>query len=160
MHWLNHNISKQLVNETKQSIAFEDLSGIRDSLNARPRTKTEGRRTNKWAFYQLRMFVHYKAAIAGVLVVCVPPAYTSQTCSRCGHIHPKQGKSYRNGKQFKCGHCGLEHDPDVNAAKNIAALGLSVSQPESPGIACQLQGQLYFVRCARSRLKPRQFIAG
>ncbi|MHC5722524.1 MAG: zinc ribbon domain-containing protein, partial [Nostoc sp.] len=31
-------------------------------------------------------------------VIFVPPAYTSQTCSRCGHIHPIKGKSYRNGK--------------------------------------------------------------
>ncbi|MCY7321324.1 MAG: transposase [Phormidesmis sp. CAN_BIN36] len=142
--WLNHDISKQLVNEAKQAnaaLSFEDLNGIRDSLNEKPRSKTERRRTNSWAFYQLRLFVGYKAAIAGVAVLFVPPAYTSQTCSRCGHIHPTKGKSYRNGKRFKCGHCGLEHDADVNAAKNIAALGLSVSQPESPGIACQLQGQ-------------------
>ncbi|MHC5832405.1 MAG: zinc ribbon domain-containing protein, partial [Nostoc sp.] len=77
-----------------------------------------------------------------VRVIFVPPAYTSQTCSRCGHIHPIKGKSYRNGKVFKCGHCGFEHDADINAAKNIAALGLSVSQPESPGMTCQLQGQM------------------
>lgn len=82
--------------------------------------------------------------IAGVPVVFVPPAYTSKTCSRCGHVHPEtdQKKSYRNGKRFKCGHCGLEHDADINAAKNIAALGLPVSQPGSPGMTCLLQGQL------------------
>ncbi|MHC5819631.1 MAG: zinc ribbon domain-containing protein, partial [Nostoc sp.] len=84
----------------------------------------------------------YKANITGVRVIFVPPAYTSQTCSRCGHIHPINGKSYRNGKGFKCGHCGFEHDADINAAKNIAALGLSVIQPESPGLTCQLQGQM------------------
>jgi putative transposase len=145
--WLNHNISKQLVNEAKQAsaaLAFEDLTGIRDSLNEQPRNKTERRRTNNWAFYQLRLFVQYKALIAGVPVVFVPPAYTSKTCSRCGHVHPEtdKKKSYRSGKRFKCGHCGFEHDADVNAAKNIAALGLPVSQPESPGIVCQLQGQL------------------
>lgn len=143
--WLNHNISKQLVNEAKQAnaaLAFEDLTGIRDSLNEKPRSKTERRRTNNWAFYQLRLFTQYKAVIAGVPVVFIPPAYTSQTCSRCGHIHPVKGKSYRNGKRFKCGYCGLEHDADVNAAKNIAALGASVSSPESPKMACQLQGQL------------------
>jgi IS605 OrfB family transposase len=145
--WLNHNISKQLVNEAKPSgaaLAFEDLTNIRESLNEQPRTKTERRRTNSWAFYQLRLFVQYKALIAGIPVVFVPPAYTSKTCSRCGHIHPEtdKKKSYRSGKRFKCGHCGFEHDADINAAKNIAALGLSVSQPESPGIACQLQGQM------------------
>ncbi len=143
--WLNHNISKQLVQESKQlnaSLAFEDLTNIRQSLNTKPRSKIERRRTNNWAFYQLRLFVGYKANIAGVKVIFVPPAYTSQTCSRCGHIHPVKGKSYRNGKVFKCGHCGFEHDADINAAKNIAALGLSVIQPESPGMTCQLQGQM------------------
>jgi IS605 OrfB family transposase len=143
--WLNHNISKQLVQEAKQSsaaLAFEDLTNIRQSLNQKPRSKQERRRTNNWAFYQLRLFVGYKANIAGVPVVFVPPAYTSQTCSRCGHIHPVKGKSYRNGKLFKCGHCGFEHDADANAANNIAALGVCVSNPESPGMSCQLEGQL------------------
>ena len=144
--WLNHNISKQLVSSAKQTnaaLAFEDLTNIRESLNEKPRSKTERRRTNSWAFYQLRLFVGYKANIAGVPVVFVPPAYTSQTCSRCHHVHPVKGKSYRNGKVFKCGHCGFEHDSDVNAANNIAALGATfVNSPEIPGIACQLEGQL------------------
>jgi IS605 OrfB family transposase len=157
--WLNHNISKQLVTEAKQSgaaLAFEDLTGIRDSLNQKPRSKTERRRTNNWAFYQLRIFVNYKAAIAGVPVVFVPPAYTSQTCSRCRHVHPEKGKSYRNGKKFKCGHCGFEHDSealaslrasaDINAAINIADLGGVVSLPGSPGMVCLLEGQLPLFR--------------
>jgi len=147
--WVNHNISKQLVQDAKHSnsaLAFEDLTGIRDSLNTKPRSKTERRRTNNWAFYQLRIFVGYKAAIAGVPVVLVPPAYTSQTCSRCRHVHPTKGKSYRHGKKFKCGHCGLEHDADVNAAVNIADLGASVSAPGSPGMTCLLEGQLPLFR--------------
>lgn len=144
--WLNHNISKMLVEEAKQlgaALAFEDLTGIRDSLNQQLRSKTERRRTNNWAFYQLRLFVGYKSAIAGVPVVFVPPAYTSKTCSRCHHVHPVEGKSYRNGKKFKCGHCGFEHDADQNAANNIAALGVVyVNQPEIPGLTCSLEGQL------------------
>jgi putative transposase len=148
--WLNHNISKQLVQEAlvaEAALAFEDLTGIRDSLNEKPRSKTQRRRTNNWAFYQLRLFVNYKAAIAGVLVVFVPPAYTSQTCSRCRHVHPEKGKSYRNGKQFKCGHCRFEHDADINAAIAILPiLGKSVSLPESSGIACLLEGQLPLFR--------------
>jgi putative transposase len=144
--WVNHNISKQLVQLAQSSnaaLAFEDLTGIRDRLNTKPRSKTERRRTNNWAFYQLRIFVGYKAAIAGVPLVFVPPAYTSQTCSRCRHIHPVKGNSYRNGKKFKCGHCSLEHDADVNAAINIADLGASVSTPESPGMTCLLEERVW-----------------
>jgi IS605 OrfB family transposase len=143
---INHTISRQLVSEAKSmgaALALEDLSDIRKSLNANPRSKTERRRTNNWAFYQLRMFVTYKSVLAGVPVVLVPPAYTSQTCSRCHHVHPEKGKSYRNGKMFKCGHCGLEVDADWNAANNIATLGVAfVNQPESSVMSCVLEGQL------------------
>ncbi|MEH2157315.1 zinc ribbon domain-containing protein [Nostoc sp.] len=71
-------------------------------------------------------------------------AYTSQTCSRCHRVHPIKGKSYGNGKVFNCGHCGFEHDADINAALNIAVLGVTfVNSPEIPGIGCQLEGQLF-----------------
>jgi IS605 OrfB family transposase len=138
--WVNHNISKTLVQDAKTTgaaLAFEDLTGIRNSLNEKPRNKTERRRTNNWAFYQLRLFTGYKASIAGVPVVFVPPAYTSKTCSRCNHI------GERNTKSFKCGSCQLVADADINAAKNIAALGATfVNSPEIPGITCVLEGQL------------------
>lgn len=153
--WLNHNISSQLVRDAKNSnaaLAFEDLTNIRQSLNQKRRSKTERRRTNNWAFYQLRIFVDYKARIAGIPVVFVPPAYTSQTCSRCHHVHPVKGKSYRNGKKYKCGNCGFEHDADINAALNIAALGLSVTQPESLKMTCQLEGQLSLLPIGFSEL--------
>jgi putative transposase len=143
--WLNHNISKQLVTEAKSAdaaLSFEDLTNIRQSLNEKRRSKAERRRTNNWAFYQLRRFVSYKAELAGVPLLFVPPAYTSQTCSRCHHVHPEKGKSYRSGKWFRCGFCGLEHDADVNAARNIAALGMSVSHPESLKMVCLIEGQL------------------
>lgn len=39
-----------------------------------------------WAFAQLGDFITYKARRAGVPVVYVDPAYTSRTCSRCGHV--------------------------------------------------------------------------
>jgi IS605 OrfB family transposase len=141
--WVNHRISKAIVSRAKatnSAIALEDLTGIRERVNQQPRSKAERRRTNNWAFYQLRMFVVYKAAIAGVPVVLAPPAYTSQTCHRCLHIHPDPAQSYRNGKQFKCGHCGWEGDADLNGANVIALLGAAVNQPRGPWLACQLQG--------------------
>ena len=77
--WLNHNISKEIVKDAKQNnatLAFEDLTNIRESVNEKPRSKTERRRTNNWAFYQLRIFVEYKANIA----LC-----TSCACAACLH---------------------------------------------------------------------------
>jgi len=130
--WVNHRISKAIVSRAKatnSAIALEDLTGIRKRVNQQPRSKAERRRANSWAFYQLRQFLEYKARAAGVSLILVPPAYTSQTCHRCLHIHPEQGKSYRSGKSFKCGHCGWEGDADLNGANVIALLGAVVNQP-------------------------------
>ncbi|WP_238987026.1 transposase [Lyngbya aestuarii] len=107
----------------------EDLTGIRNRTNTQPRNKIERRRSNSWAFYQLRQFLEYKGVKEGVEVVAISPRYTSQTCHKCLHIHPEQGKSYRSSKTFKCGHCGWKGDADVGGAKMISIVGQSVSLP-------------------------------
>jgi len=142
--WVNHRISKAIVSRAKatnSALALEDLTGIRERVNQQPRSKTERRRANSWAFYQLRQFLEYKALRAGVALILVPPAYTSQTCHRCLHIHPDPAQSYRSGKKFKCGHCGWEGDADLNGANVIALLGAAVNQPRGSGLFCSLVGQ-------------------
>jgi putative transposase len=70
--WVNHNISQHIINraiETESIVAIEDLTGIRDRTNTQPRSKTERRRSNSWAFYQLRQFLEYKGIREGVEVV-------------------------------------------------------------------------------------------
>ena len=53
----------------------------------------------------------------------VNPAYTSQTCSVCGHCSPANRESQA---VFRCVACGHHAHADVNAAVNIAA-GRAVS---------------------------------
>ncbi|WP_017662675.1 RNA-guided endonuclease InsQ/TnpB family protein [Baaleninema simplex] len=140
--WLNHNISRQIVDFAKQQglfIAIEDLSGIRERTNQQPRNQTERRRSNSWAFYQLRQFLSYKGITEGVLVLAVPPAYSSQTCHHCLHIHPVKGKSYRQGKTFRCGNCGWLGDADDNGSKVIELIGVAVNRPGGSGLFCSLR---------------------
>jgi IS605 OrfB family transposase len=120
----NHNISRAIIDQAKSQraiVAIEDLTGIRDRTNSQPRNKTERRRSNSWAFYQLRFFLEYKGIQAGVEVVAVPPQYTSLTCYQCLHI------GLRSDKAFKCGNCGWHGDADFNGSMNIAAIGAVVS---------------------------------
>jgi IS605 OrfB family transposase len=136
----NHAISKTLVQtaHTRQAaLALEDLTGIRERTNQEPRLKTERRRSNNWAFYQLREFVAYKAQGAGVVLYFVPAAYTSQMCHTCLHI------GSRKGKRFACTSpaCGWTGDADFNAAKNIQTLGLSLNQPCGPWVHSLLSGK-------------------
>ncbi|AOX01684.1 transposase [Moorena producens PAL-8-15-08-1] len=139
--WVNHNVSKSIVELAKSQgavIALEDLTGIRERTNLQPRSKKERRRSNNWAFYQLREFIRYKALEAGVKVVFVDPRYTSQTCHKCLHIHPVKGKSYRSRKRYKCGACGWNGDADFNGSKMIQLLGQSVTLPGGSYLSCSL----------------------
>jgi len=134
--WINHNISKQIIQAAKvenATVALEDLTGIRHRTNQQPRSKIERRRSNSWSFHQLREFLSYKGLQAGVKVIIVPPAYTSQTCHQCLHI------GLRSNKVFKCGHCHWSGDADWNGSLNIAALGAAfVNQPRGAGLCCSL----------------------
>jgi putative transposase len=74
-----------------------------------------------------------KAEEAGRAFVKVNPAYTSQTCSRCGH----RQKMPLSERIFDCPCCHIHLDRDRNAALNICglglqALGLSVEAPAFP----------------------------
>lgn len=129
----NHVISKALVNEATEQqamLVLEDLTGIRERTNTKPRTRTERRRGNSWAFDQLRQFVQYKAALASVLVVLHPPAFTSHMCHACLHL------GHRHDRRFTCTNplCGWRGDADDHAALNLEILGLHVTQARGPWV--------------------------
>jgi putative transposase len=78
------------------------------------------------AWAQLILFTSYKAADAGKTLVLVDPRNTSQMCSQCRALVPKD----LSVRVHKCSHCGLVMDRDLNASFNILRLGLeSVKQP-------------------------------
>ena len=59
----------------------------------------------------------------------VNPAYTSQTCSVCGHCAPENRESQA---VFRCVACGHQANADVNAALNIAAGRAVSARGETP----------------------------
>jgi len=63
--------------------------------------------------------LRYKAACAGARLVEVDPVNTSQDCSGCGLLIPKQ----LHDRLHACPHCGLAIDRDLNAARNILNRG-------------------------------------
>lgn len=115
---VNHVISKRLVAKAKgtgRGIALEDLSGIRERTRFR---RPQRARMSGWAFHQLRSYISYKSRLAGVPVEIVDAAYTSQTCSACGHCE----KANRISQAvFSCRSCGYSAHADENAARNIRA---------------------------------------
>jgi len=73
----------------------------------------------------LRTQLRYKAMAHGVWFEEIDEAYTTQTCSCCGSISDSspKGRSGLGIREWTCPECGTTHDRDINAAKNILALG-------------------------------------
>ncbi|MFL5691086.1 MAG: RNA-guided endonuclease InsQ/TnpB family protein [Ktedonobacteraceae bacterium] len=119
----NHCISKTLVQKavhTRKALALEDLTGIRERVTVRRAHRYE---RHSWAFYQLRLYIAYKAAWAGVEVKFVDPRNTSRTCSACGHCEKANRQSQSS---FTCRQCGFCLNADVNAAINISRASVKV----------------------------------
>ena len=125
-----HHVSKE-IGSKGDVVAVEDL-------DVRGMTKAGGvmkRGLNKvilgtgWS--DLRSMLGYKAVglyerkECGKVVrdglVKVNPAYTSQSCSMCGHV---ERGNRRTRDEFKCLLCGFICDADVNGAYNIVMRGV------------------------------------
>jgi len=111
----DHVLSKRLVKSVQAgaTLVFEDLTNIRGRAKLR---KAQRRRLHGWSFAQFQLFVSYKAEARGIAVGFVAPRYTSQKCSRCGHIERGNRPTQ---SEFCCRKCEFECHADLNAAINI-----------------------------------------
>lgn len=113
-------VSTRLV-QTHSSIALEDLNvaGMVKNHNLARAVSRQG-----WRMF--RTMVESKCARYGREIHIVNRwAPTSQVCSGCGH---KWGKLGLDVREIVCVGCGVTHDRDVNAAKNIVAAGQAETQ--------------------------------
>ena len=115
----NHKLSRKLVEEY-DLLAFEDLN-------------VEGMRQNHRLAYsisdvrwsQLANFIQYKCQWYGKEFRQVDRFYaSSKICSCCGTYH-KDIVNSLSVREWVCPDCGIRHDRDVNAARNILNQALS-----------------------------------
>lgn len=126
--WVNHNISKRIVDKAKgtaRGVALEELGGIRERVTVR---RSQRATLHSWSFFQLRSFIEYKAKRLGVAVRVVDPRNTSRTCPCCGHVDKANRKSQ---DKFLCVDCGYSGLADHIAAVNIRSRA-AVNRPYIP----------------------------
>ncbi|MEV7604190.1 transposase [Paenarthrobacter sp. NPDC089322] len=130
-----HKTARQLV-DAYDVIVVEALKPVNMTRRAAPRpdgnggylpnggnSKTGLNRSIRDAGWGLFLdLICAKAESAGREFIQVNPAYTSQTCSACGHREPAN----RDHKIFLCISCGHRDDADINAALNILRAGLAL----------------------------------
>lgn len=110
----HHKLSTQLIREN-QAVYVEDLA-----VNGLGRTRlAKSVYDAGWSAFV--GMLEYKAARYGRAFAKVDRfAPTSQVCSTCG---VKDGPKPLKVRGWTCGACGITHDRDVNAAKNVLTLG-------------------------------------
>lgn len=109
-----HQETRKIVN-SYGIICIEDLS-----VNQMVHNHCLSKSIHDAAWSQFAQYLVYKAENAGRSLIRVNPAYTSQTCSACGHREAKK----LSDRVHNCSCCGLNIDRDHNAALNILALGI------------------------------------
>lgn len=109
---------------------MEKLTNIRNSMRKGNGGGNKMRGRVRWSFRILQQQIVYKANWEGVPVEFVNPKNTSMTCSVCGQVN----KKLRAEKGWQC-LCGVTHDRDLNASRNILSRSkqvcMAVVQPQA-----------------------------
>ena len=111
-----------------------------EDLNLKGMQKLWGRKISDLGFYNFIQILKYEASKLGTKIIVIDRYYaSSQICSECGYKNPEI-KDLKIRK-WKCPICGVEHNRDRNAAKNILRVGASTLRgddvrPVSAGSCC------------------------
>jgi len=101
----------------------------------------------------LRRLTAYKAERRGGRVILVEPSGTSQVCSGCGEMVPKN----LTVRTHICPRCGLVLDRDFNAARNILERGLERARAETEPLLVPI---VRISKFRREGEKPTSFRSG
>ena len=120
---------KHFYRETAANIIAHKKLIVLEDINLTDFAETKDKNTKLSNKARLQRFLsslsEFKDAIKnaadreGVPYIEVDPAYTSKTCSDCGHLN----KNLKAEKEWVCPECGVVHDRDENAANNLRNMG-------------------------------------
>ncbi|MDL4815096.1 RNA-guided endonuclease InsQ/TnpB family protein [Actinomadura opuntiae] len=113
-----HKLTSRLVREN-QVVVIEDLN-----VAGMVRNHSLARAISDAAWRELRTMLEYKADWYGRELVVIDRWFpSSKMCSHCRTVTETMPLNVR---EWRC-RCGVVHDRDVNAARNVMAAGLAVS---------------------------------
>lgn len=114
-----HKLTTQLVREN-QTIVVEDLA-----LQNMVKNHKLAQSIQDASWGELIRQLAYKCEWYGRELIKIDRWFpSSKRCGNCGHIVDKMPLNVR---EWDCPKCGINHDRDINASKNILAAGLAVA---------------------------------
>lgn len=113
-HQLSHRLAAEHEIIACEALKIQDMVDKKKKKDYSFRGIRRGIHDAAWRQFLSRL--EYKMTALGRTLAFVDPAYTSQECSGCGKMVPKE----LSMRVHLCPDCGLHLDRDVNAAKVIA----------------------------------------
>ncbi len=113
----SHQHSRRIVNRFGL-IVVEDLE-----VNRMLHNHCLAKSISDVAWSGFRSMIAWKAECAARKYIAVNPAYTSQTCSACGHRLATDSRLGLSDRVFDCPCCNIHIDRDLNASRVILTLG-------------------------------------
>lgn len=114
-----HKLSTRMIREN-QTICVESLA-VKNMVKNEKLSKAMS--DVGWSEFVSQL--EYKANWYGRTLVKIDRWYpSSKRCCDCGHV---LDSLTLDARKWTCPECGVHHDRDINAAKNILAVGLTVS---------------------------------
>lgn len=114
-----HKLSTRLINEN-QVIAIETLA-----VSNMKKNHCLAKSISDASWSEFARQLEYKALWYGRELIGIDRWYpSSKRCNDCGYTVAKMPLNIR---EWACPECGVVHDRDINAARNILAAGLAVS---------------------------------
>ena len=115
-----HKASRQIVDFCQEhsvaKLAIGDVRGIADGVN---KGKKCNQKLSQWAHGQFYTSLNQKSRACGMNNDYLNEAYSSKTCSVCGHVK----RSSVKGRTYKCSACKSVVHRDGNGSANICSKG-------------------------------------
>lgn len=118
-----HKFSRKIV-DSYQKIVIGDVSSKKLVKTRMAKSVLD----SGWGM--LKTQLRYKGEHAGRTVEVVSEAYTTRACSSCGCLSGPSGLRQLVVREWSCSECGVLHDRDINAARNI------LNRAEASASAC------------------------
>ncbi len=122
-----HKLSRKIVNDN-QVVVVEKLN-----IKGMVKNHKLAKAINDVGWGMFVNFLDYKLKLKGGLLVEIDRWFpSSKTCSNCLYIMSEMPLEIR---EWTCPSCGIKHDRDENASKNIRAEGIRIIQTDGTAVS-------------------------
>ena len=129
LHWRIANVRRDFLNKLTTRLAKTKSVIVVEDLNIEGMKKRWGRSVSDVGFYEFRRQLAYKTVWYGSRLVVADRFFaSSKLCSGCGL---KNNSLTLSEREWICGGCGVVHDRDENAAKNLVRLATDPTDSSS-----------------------------